>query len=125
MPKTVLVDDNDDIRTVLSMSLIQRGFDVVTYPDGESALAKIAQDHPDIAIIDSSLPGISGLEVGRRIRQRFPVESGIILVLFTGSGCSILSQQATDAGFNLFLTKPVSVNELCSQLEKITQGKNQ
>lgn len=70
MAKILLVEDQDDIRNVLSTALKMQGFEVDAYANGESALEAIESSWPDIAILDSGLPGMSGLDVGQVIDQR-------------------------------------------------------
>lgn len=121
MDKILLVEDQDDIRTVLTIALSQRGFQVDAYADGESALVAIESSWPKIAIVDSGLPGISGLDFGRAIDEQTGDRKRIFKVLFTGTDSPDLREQSREAGFDLFIRKPISINNFCAELTQLTR----
>jgi DNA-binding response OmpR family regulator len=119
IPKIVLlVDDNTDIQTVMSISLEQQGYSVQVAGDGESALEMLDSIQPDFAIIDKGLPDLDGLQLGKKIRQH---SSGALtrLVLFSGHHEPDLVEQATQIGFVAFLTKPISLKILLEKLRSL------
>jgi len=120
-PVVLLIDDNEDILMVIKMSLELLGYEVATSSNGTEALESFAQLKPNIAIIDQGLPDIRGLEVGRQIKELCG-EQKCALILLTGTDGPVLRTQATEAGFDDFLVKPVRVNILSNcikrQLEK-------
>ena len=121
MNKILLVEDQDDVRTVLTIALSQHGYQVDSYADGESALEAIQSSWPDIAIVDSGLPGMSGLELGRTIEEQTGDRKRVFKILFTGSDSPDLQEQSRRSGFDLFVRKPISINNFCEKLSQLSQ----
>lgn len=119
MTKILLVEDQDDIRTILAVTLSHQGYQVDAYTDGESALQAIGSSWPEIAILDSSLPGVSGLEVGRVIDEITGNRKRVCKVLFTGNNSPKLEEQLQTNGFDLFVSKPVSISDFCGKLDQL------
>ena len=118
-PKIVLlVDDNTDIQTVMSISLEQHGYSVRVAGDGESALELLDSIQPDVAIIDRGLPDTDGLQLGKQIRQH-PSGAQTKLVLFSGYHEPDMIQQATEIGFVAFFVKPIRLNFLLEKLQSL------
>ena len=69
-PRILLVDDEQPIQTLLSFPLQRDGYDVVTVADGRNALARFAEQHFDLVVLDLMLPKMDGLEVCRRLRAQ-------------------------------------------------------
>jgi CheY-like chemotaxis protein len=112
------VEDDQDIRESLS-SLLSFDFGSVrTAFDGTSALAALAKEMPDVALIDIGLPGMSGYDLARTIRQRYP-EAPLRLIALTGYGRPSDRQSALEAGFDAHLTKPVHTRELIRMLHEL------
>ncbi len=120
MAEILLVEDHNDIRAVLQLALETRGHRVRAYADGESALRAIESWWPDVAILDSGLPGMSGLEVGQAIVERTGERERVFMALFTGSDTHELRQCSREAGFVLFVCKPISVNDFCNQVDQLS-----
>ena len=106
----LIIEDNDDVRTLLELRLRKAGHHVTSAPDGERGLLHVAEARPDIAIVDLGLPGIDGHEVARRIRQL--CRDDIYLVALSGFGQPEDKRRAAEAGFDEHLTKPVDGNDL-------------
>jgi len=119
MAKILLVEDQDDIRSVLSATLRHRGHEVEAYADGESALNAVESSWPEIAVIDSSLPGISGLEVGQAIDARTGSLKRVSKVLFTGNNSPNILDQLEQSGFDRFVSKPISIAKFCEELDQL------
>ena len=83
MNKVLLIDDEEDILDVLSLSLRSDGYDVITAPSGEEGLAVFEQESPPIILTDLKMPGMDGLEVLKRIKSSNP-DAEVIVV--TGHG---------------------------------------
>jgi DNA-binding response OmpR family regulator len=118
--KTVLlVDDNIDLQTVLSIGLAPHGFQVLTCSTAAEAIAAIESTPVDVAIIDLELPdmpaGQNGVELGKQIRQH-PRGADARLILFSGQHSGKLAQLAADAGFDDYLVKPVPMEQLLEKL---------
>jgi two-component system, sensor histidine kinase len=107
--RLLVVDDNPDIRELLTALLEQAGHQVSTANDGPSGLESILGIAPDVALIDIGLPGFDGFEVARRARA---AGSRTKLVAITGYGRAEDSQESRSAGFDMHLVKPVSDSQL-------------
>src|SRR5688500_14217113 len=79
----LVVDDEEPIRLTMSDLLRRRGYEVMTAETGESALALIHQRPFDLLLLDLKMPGLSGIDVAKRARERLPDAAIIIL---TGHG---------------------------------------
>ncbi|MBI5418104.1 response regulator [Candidatus Poribacteria bacterium] len=84
--KVLVVDDDPDIRELLSQSLSSELFDVLLSENGEEALNMVDQDKPDLIILDIMMPGIDGLEVCRRLKENPQTNTIPVLMLTAKSG---------------------------------------
>ncbi len=120
--KILVVDDSEEVREVLRELLSRHGYTVVTAPDGESGLVELDTRTFDMAMVDLSLPGISGLEVARRLKERWPTTP---VALMTGYGDRLGPDDAHTKGIDFVLAKPFSLDQLRSVVDlAMTQGKN-
>jgi CheY-like chemotaxis protein len=87
---------------------------VLTAPDGEAGIALALRERPDVVLVDVGLPGVSGYEVARRLRTDLGRAS--VLVALTGYGQAADRQRARDAGFDVHVTKPASVEDVLRAL---------
>lgn len=110
-PQILLIDDNQDVLTVIKLSLEMLGYAVAEFENGRDAIEQFPTIKPSLAIIDQGLPDIRGLEVGRRFRE-MDTENPCILILLTGTDGQALRDEATAAGFIDFLVKPVRIDAL-------------
>jgi CheY-like chemotaxis protein len=104
--RVVIIDDNQDAASTMSMLVEQLGGSARTAHDALSGLAAVHEFQPAIVFLDIGLPGIDGYEACRRLRQTRS-ERHLIIVAVTGWGQSQDKQRALDAGFDAHLTKPV------------------
>ncbi|HEX7551780.1 MAG TPA: response regulator [Candidatus Methylomirabilis sp.] len=81
-PSLIIVDDEEEILRLLSRRYRRRGYRVVTAGSGAEALARIEETGCDVAIFDLMMPGMSGLELARRCRSRWPT---LRMLILTGS----------------------------------------
>jgi CheY-like chemotaxis protein len=116
-----VVDDSEEVREVLRELLSRHGYTVVTSPDGESGLVELESRTFDLAMVDLGLPGISGLEVAHRLKQRWATTQ---VALMTGYGDRLGSEDAHAKGVDFVLSKPFSLDQLRSVVEHaLAQGK--
>ena len=109
--RIVLVEDYDDTRESLSALLESEGHSVFRAVDGVAGLELLRQTPAvDLALLDIGLPGISGHELVRQIRQEFG--RTIRCVAMSGYGSPADVQRGLDAGFDEYLVKPVDIAEL-------------
>ena len=109
--RVVVIEDNDDIRDSLRTMLTLWGHEVRTAADGVSGMRQLLATPPDVALIDIGLPGMSGYEVARAVRERLPLRR-VRLVAVTGYGQSSDRERALAAGFDAHLLKPVPPDDL-------------
>ena len=113
-PSVLIVDDNDDIASLTALNLEQSGFTCATASNGERALARAAEMKPEIVIADLSLGrGIDGFELAAKLRA---LDSRLMLIAL--SGASQKREQALEAGFDHFLTKPADFTELITLMTR-------
>ncbi len=106
MNKTLLlVDDEEDIRDVLSISLEDRGYLVHTAENGEDALKIYAQVNPSIVITDIKMPGMDGIQLLHKLKQADP---DIEVIMITGHGDLELAIQSLKLEATDFVTKPIN-----------------
>jgi PAS domain S-box-containing protein len=104
--RVLIVDDNVDAAESLALLLGPEGHEVEVVHDGETALAQIARQRPDVVLLDIGMPRLDGLQVARRVRERHPGEP-ITLVATTGWGQPRDREASRAAGFDHHLVKPV------------------
>lgn len=113
--RLVLVDDNEDALESLALLLESVGCEVHTAADGPSGLKLILSVQPDAVLLDIGLPGMSGYEVARGVRQR-ENEKRTLLIALSGWGQEQDKQAAMQAGFDFHLTKPIDFAALTALL---------
>ena len=104
--RILIVDDNRNQARTLARLLEAMGHEAAVAYDGSTALPLAAEFHPDVALVDIGLPGMSGYEVARRMREQ-PQFRDVLLVAQTGWGRDEDRQRASEAGFNYHLVKPI------------------
>ncbi len=110
--KILIVDDENAIRRFLRTSLDAHGYAVYEAATGEDGLIQAVNVQPDLIILDLGLPGITGIEVTRRIREW--ADTPIIILSVQNQDSDKI--EALDAGADDYLTKPFSVGELTARL---------
>ena len=105
--RILVVEDNDDARSMMEAMLTLEGHSVRGAPDGATALEQAGAWRPDVVLMDIGLPDMIGYEVARRLRQS-GLDGQVKLVAITGYGQARDERRAYEAGFDLHLIKPVS-----------------
>ena len=105
----LVVDDEEEIRKILSRILEQEGFKVVTAPNGQQAMQKICFDAPDAVLLDVRMPGLNGMEVLKKIKE---IDDNIPVVLITAYADIHQAVEATKEGAYDYLAKPFDNNEV-------------
>jgi len=113
--RILVVDDSEEVREVLRELLSRHGYTVVTCPDGESGLVELESRTFDVAMVDLGLPGISGLEVAKRLKAQWPATQ---VALMTGYGDRMGSEDPQDKGVDFVLAKPFSLDQLRSVVDR-------
>lgn len=107
--RILVVDDELSNAEVLALILHEEGFEVMVAGDGRQALERIEEAAPDLLITDYMMPGMSGVELARAVRQ-LPRHSNLPVLLMSGAAASTLSVHAKD--FDAFLRKPFDIEAL-------------
>jgi two-component system KDP operon response regulator KdpE len=110
--RILVIDDERPIRRLLKTALTAHGYIISEASTGQEGLAAIAQDHPDLVILDLGLPDIDGVEVTSRVREwtNIPI---IILSVRENETDKI---KALDMGADDYLTKPFGIGELVARI---------
>jgi CheY-like chemotaxis protein len=110
MKNIALVEDNPDNR-MLVQALLDGEYCVTEYPDGPEALDGMRRMHPDLVLLDISLPGLDGVEVLRILRGDEALRALPVIAL-TAHAMSGDRDRFLDAGFDDYVTKPIIDEEL-------------
>lgn len=109
--KILIVDDNDDIITTYKVVLDRMGYEVIVLRDGLQVLEKIQEVEPDLVLLDVLLPGLSGSEVCKSIKETSQT-SHIPVVAITASVSAGTRKKMQGVGADDFLLKPIDVSDL-------------
>ena len=105
-PLLLVVDDNEMNRDMLSRRLERKGYRVMTAADGLHALELVGQEPIDLVLLDIMMPGMTGIEVLRALREQAPAsELPVIMVSAKGESDDVV--QALELGANDYVTKPI------------------
>lgn len=114
----LVVEDEPDIREVVRYNLEREGYLVAEASTGEEALVLAREQHPDLVVLDLMLPGIQGLEVCRRLRERLATRD-VPLVMLTAKGEEADIVSGLEMGADDYVTKPFSPRELVARIRSV------
>ena len=118
----LIVDDEEGNRDMLSRRLLRQGFEVLLAADGPQALDLIRRQPPDLVLLDVRMPGMSGMDVLRAIRERYsPTQLPVIMVTAEGHSASIV--EALQIGANDYITKPVDMPVALARIRTLLSQK--
>ncbi|MEA2780346.1 MAG: two-component system, OmpR family, phosphate regulon response regulator PhoB [Rhodospirillaceae bacterium] len=117
-PLVLVVEDEAALVTLLRYNLEREGFGVAEARDGEEAMLQIAEQMPDLVLLDWMLPLMSGIEVCRQLR-RLPETRRLPIVMLTARGEEGDKLRGLDAGADDYVTKPFSPSELIARLRAV------
>ena len=110
--RILVVDDEIEILRALQRSLTAHGFDVLTASTGEEALECVAHFRPDLMLLDLGLPGMSGLEVCKRVRA----QSNLPIIVLSVKDTERDKVLALDLGADDYVSKPFGMNEVLARI---------
>ena len=116
--KVLVADDDEDSREMLGYLLSSEGHEVAQAIDGPSTVAQAEAFRPDVAIVDLTMPCMSGYEVAETLRRTTDTRS-IVLIALSGQTRHEDRTRAADSGFDRHFTKPVDFTTLLSYLAGI------
>src|SRR5205814_1366999 len=111
----LLVDDEDSVQKLLAYPLERDGFRVLQARDGEEALARFADEHVDLVVLDLMLPKLDGLEVCKRLRA----ESEVPIIMLTARDDELDKVVGLELGADDYITKPFSIREFRSRVRAL------
>ncbi|MCR5417245.1 MAG: response regulator transcription factor [Pseudobutyrivibrio sp.] len=112
--KILVVDDNEEIRNILHILLESEGYEIIEAPDGETALT-LVNDSIDLIILDIMMPGISGLDVCKQIRETYQMP----ILFLTAKGTDSDKSFGLLIGADDYLAKPFSHSELTARVKSM------
>jgi len=120
-PLILVVDDEEDILELVKYNLKKEGFDVHSAENGLEAIEQAKASIPDVIVMDIMMPEMDGIEASRKLREHAKLRAIPILMLTARSDESD-QVQGLDAGADIYLTKPVSIPVLSSQIKALLRG---
>jgi two-component system alkaline phosphatase synthesis response regulator PhoP len=116
--KILVVDDEIYIVHILDFSLGIEGYEVMTALDGEQALAKVAQDRPDLIVLDIMMPKLDGYETCKALKGN-PETRDIPVILLSAKGRNVDQKVGFEVGADDYITKPFSPRKLVERINAI------
>lgn len=120
-PRVLLVDDNEDGLIALDQLIKSTGFETMACTSGESAVASMERFRPDAILLDIGLPGMSGHEVARRVRE-FEWGGSCLLIAVTGFANEPARAAVSGNCFDHFEIKPLNINKLRRLLQQVARS---
>jgi CheY-like chemotaxis protein len=117
-PTVLVVDDDPEIVSLVSLRLGKRGYHVVTATDGNAALETARRERPALIVLDVMMPGKTGWEVARALRLD-PVTEKIKIVMLTAIGEQVNAMTSPIYGADAHIDKPFDFTDLESTVAKL------
>jgi two-component system response regulator RegA len=115
-PAALIVDDDEVFRARLSRAFRLRGWETCEAAGAEAALAAATESGPDLAVVDLRMPGESGLDVVRSLRN---LDATTTIIMLTGYGSIATAIEAVKCGADHYLSKPVDVDQILAAYESV------
>jgi DNA-binding response OmpR family regulator len=117
MLRVLLVEDDPDMLDVTTYALHKHGYDVEGVTDGADALRRCQKARPDLVLLDVNLPGMSGMEICRKIRE----QSATPIIMVTAHGDEAHVVEGFESGADDYVRKPVDYRELAMRMRAVLQ----
>ncbi len=117
-PHVLVVEDESALVEILRYNLEKEGFRVSAATDGEEALTAIAEQKPDLVVLDWMLPLVSGLEICRQLRRK-PETRDLPVIMLTARGEETDRVRGLEIGADDYITKPFSPGELVARVRAV------
>jgi signal transduction histidine kinase len=121
-PRSLIVDDDDRNVRLMESILKANSYEVVKAPDGEAALQSIAEDPPDLVLLDAMMPKMNGFEVCLRLKKE-PATRLLPIIMVTALNALEDKVQALEIGADDFLSKPINRLELLAKIRSVLRTK--
>jgi len=117
--RVLLVDDEKELVTTMAQRLALRGIDADWVTSCEDALKSVEAESYDIAILDVKIPGLSGIELKKKLEEKCP---GMKFIFMTGHGSEKdYKEGAAEAGVEYYLVKPINIEFLIEKMHKVLE----
>lgn len=121
MYKVAVVDDEKNIRNLIRMALIEEGYEVEDFPDGEAAWNVFQETMPDVIILDIMMPRMNGIELCRRIRT---MKSSVSIIFLSSRDDEYDKVLGLESGADDYVCKPFSMLELLARIKASVRRSN-
>jgi two-component system, chemotaxis family, chemotaxis protein CheY len=115
MPKILVVEDESDVRTLISLILQSAGHTVIEAHNGLDALEQFNAGHFDMVITDMNMPRMDGLELIKALRRQ---QADLYIMLITGYGTTDTEKRAGELGVNEYIPKPFDIEALRERVDR-------
>src|SRR6202165_1011898 len=116
--RILIIEDEEPLTLLLRYNLEAEGYDVESAGRGDEADLKLKENTPDLAVIDWMLPGLSGIELVRRLRAR-PETQALPIIMLTARGEEAERVRGLATGADDYIVKPFSVPELLARVQAL------
>lgn len=121
--KILVVDDEVAICSMLSLALQTAGYEVESVHNGKDVMAALANTQPDLILLDWMLPGVSGIELARQIKQS-PDFNELPIIMLTARTEEDSKVTGLESGADDYVTKPFSIRELISRIKAVLRRRS-
>jgi two-component system, OmpR family, phosphate regulon response regulator PhoB len=118
MKKLLIADDEDGVRSLVRMTLAIDSFEILEARDGDEALAVAQRERPDLIFMDVMMPGTSGVDVCRTLKED-PATAGMTIIMLTAKAQEQDREEGLAAGADDYFTKPFSPVGLLTKVEEV------
>lgn len=117
----LVVEDNDDLQVLFRLVLESEGYQVAIANNGQDAIKLLEETHPQLVLMDIMIPGTSGIEVSRSIKQQQNYET--LPILLVSAVDRVKEQQLNYSQANGVLYKPFNLDDLLNKVEQLTSDR--
>ena len=121
--KILLIEDHPEMRHLIARSLRNLGYDLLEAADGQTGIRVALAENPDLVMLNLSLPGLSGLDVARKLKENFKT-SHIPIVACSGWQDEKLVRESLEAGMVDYLSKPFTAKKLAAVIKRHVGSNN-
>ncbi len=121
--KVLVADDEIHIVHVVTIKLRNNGYEVISAENGDDAFRLACEEKPDIIVTDYQMPGMTGVELVRKLRQNESTKD-MPVILLTARGFAVEDKEMNELGISELLSKPFSPKELLRSIEDILYQKS-
>jgi DNA-binding response OmpR family regulator len=124
MARVYITDDDADIRRLLTLTLVEEGYEVLALKDGRAAIDAVTQEPPDVLVLDLMMPEVDGYQVLEALAQK-GLRGSVRVLMLTARSTERDRLEGLEHGADLYLTKPFEPDELTAEVRwliEATQG---